>query len=71
MAEKILKKNKAKVCLFGHTHEWQLEKLKDGIYVNTGAWVEEAGKPIFVEIDDKKIRVLNAKNFKPLQEIEY
>ena len=55
VADKLCKKGKYKVCIFGHSHKSEIDKdtwfVNDRIYANAGYWC--GGKCTFVEVEEK------------------
>lgn len=60
MADKLCKKSDTNVVIFGHSHNWDLDKdswfVDDRIYANCGAWCDDDKPCTFVETqkDSKK-----------------
>jgi UDP-2,3-diacylglucosamine pyrophosphatase LpxH len=68
-ADRLCKKNDTNIVIFGHSHDWELDKdswfVKDRIYANCGTWCDSfADKPYtYVEVEthrdrnERKVRV--------------
>ncbi len=59
-ADRLCKKNDTNVVVFGHSHDWELDKdswfVDDRIYANCGTWCDsEADKPYtYVEVETRR-----------------
>lgn len=72
IADKLCKKKDTNVVIFGHSHDWKLDKdswfVDDRIYANCGAWCDDKKPCTFVESqkDNKKrihiVRVMDWNN---------
>ena len=62
------KLNKPDIVIFGHTHKALIKKHNSGsIYVNTGSWVDEIDRCIYVEVEKdidglKRVRLFDYNN---------
>ena len=74
-ADRLCKKNDTNIVVFGHSHDWELDKDKwfvdDRIYANCGTWCDSPDKPwTYVEIEtlrdknERYVRVYEWKNDK-------
>lgn len=55
-ADRLCKKNDTNVVVFGHSHDWELDKdswfVEDRIYANCGTWCDSPEKPrTYVEVE--------------------
>lgn len=55
-ADRLCKQNDTNIVIFGHSHDWDLDKdswfVKDRIYANCGSWCDSPGKRwTYVEIE--------------------
>lgn len=60
-AYRLTKKNDTNIVVFGHSHDWVLDKdswfVKDWIYANCGTWCDSPDKPwTYVEIETLKTK---------------
>jgi len=58
-ADRLCKKNDTNIVIFGHSHDWVLDKdswfVADRIYANCGTWCDSPGKPwTYVEIETRR-----------------
>lgn len=71
-ADRLCKKNDTKIVVFGHSHDWELDKdswfVEDRIYANCGTWCDSPQKPwTYVEIEtlrDQKKRWISVREWK-------
>ncbi len=75
-ADRLCKKNDTNIVVFGHSHDWVLDKdawfVSDRIYANCGTWCDSPGKPwTYVEVETRRekkervVRVLSWTGKKP------
>jgi UDP-2,3-diacylglucosamine pyrophosphatase LpxH len=77
LADSLCKKSDTNIVVFGHSHDWKLDKdawlVQDRIYANCGTWCDEEKPCTWVESQkdrDKNrhfVRVMNWNNGKPEQ----
>ena len=75
LADSLCKKNDTNIVIFGHSHDWKLDKdswfVDDRIYANCGTWCDDNKKCTWVESqkdrDNRKhfIRVMDWNNGRP------
>jgi len=58
-ADRLCKKNDTNIVIFGHSHDWVLDKdswfVADRIYANCGTWCDSPGKPwTYVEVETRR-----------------
>ncbi len=80
LADKLCKKSDTNIVIFGHSHDWVLDKdswfVDDQIYANCGTWCEDNRPCTFVETQkdrnkrEHRVRVMDWNNgkVKPLEE---
>jgi len=58
LADHLTKKSDTRIVVFGHSHDWQLDKdswfVRDRIYANCGAWCDDKKPATFVETERTK-----------------
>ncbi len=75
-ADRLCKKNDTNIVIFGHSHDWVLDKdswfVEDRIYANCGTWCDSPKKPwTYVELEtlreknERWVRVLKWEGHKP------
>lgn len=75
-ADRLCKKNDTNIVVFGHSHDWVLDKdtwfVSDRIYANCGTWCDSPDKPwTYVEVETRRekkervVRVLSWTGKKP------
>jgi len=70
-ADRLCKKNDTNIVVFGHSHDWELDKdawfVADRIYANCGTWCDSPEKPwTYVEVEtrrEKKERVVRVRQW--------
>jgi len=60
-ADRLCKKNDTNIVVFGHSHDWELNKdswfVEDRIYANCGTWCDSPKKPwTYVEVETLRDR---------------
>ncbi len=69
----LAKKNEAAYIIYGHTHEWRLEKIGNIIIINPGSPTVPSKKPkhdTFAVMNDKEIRIVDIHTQETLARIE-
>ena len=58
-AQHILKYNdNVQIVIFGHSHQADLIRFKDGIYANCGSWTDQH-TPTYVSVEDRVVELRN------------
>jgi len=75
VADRLCKKNGINLIIFGHSHDWKLDKdslfVEDRIYANCGTWCDESKPCTYVETQKDTannrhiIRIMDWNNGKP------
>jgi UDP-2,3-diacylglucosamine pyrophosphatase LpxH len=60
-ADRLCKKNDTNIVIFGHSHDWELDKdswfVEDRVYANCGTWCDSPKKPwTYVEVETLRDR---------------